>query len=88
MYYVYVIGHRTRTDTMHALTGGAYSNNYHPAGTTKMGNVRQTELAVVDGWSQLRGPGRIRVCDAGVFPTIPTINTMLTVLGVTGQCAE
>ncbi|CAK7272935.1 hypothetical protein SEPCBS57363_005398 [Sporothrix epigloea] len=58
---------------------------YHPVGTTRMGD---DALAVVDERLQVRGLRRLRIADAGVFPTIPTINPMLTVLGVAERCAE
>ncbi|KAH8884967.1 choline dehydrogenase [Thozetella sp. PMI_491] len=61
---------------------------YHPAGTTKMGDVANDALAVVDERLKLRSLRKVRICDAGVFPTIPTINPMLTVLGVAERCAE
>lgn len=61
---------------------------YHPAGTTRMGDVKSDPLAVVDSELRLRGLNKIRIADAGVFPTIPTINPMLTVLGIGERCAE
>ncbi|ROV97473.1 hypothetical protein VPNG_08722 [Cytospora leucostoma] len=61
---------------------------YHPAGTTRMGDVDADELAVVDARLKVRGLKKLRICDAGVFPTIPTINPMLTVLGVAERAAE
>ncbi|KAH0426556.1 GMC oxidoreductase [Colletotrichum camelliae] len=61
---------------------------YHPCGTTKMGDVRKDPLAVVDERLNVKGLKRVRICDAGVFPTIPTINPMLTVLGVAEKAAE
>ncbi|KAI6355224.1 hypothetical protein MCOR25_008295 [Pyricularia grisea] len=61
---------------------------YHPAGTTRMGDVKNDPLAVVDSELRLRGLNKIRIADAGVFPTIPTINPMLTVLGIGERCAE
>ena len=61
---------------------------YHPAGTTKMGDIENDELAVVDPELRVRGIGRLRIADAGVFPTMPSINPMLTVLGIGERCAE
>ncbi|ERS99021.1 hypothetical protein HMPREF1624_04216 [Sporothrix schenckii ATCC 58251] len=58
---------------------------YHPVGTTRMGD---DALAVVDERLRVRGMRRVRIADAGVFPTIPSINPMLTVLGVAERCAE
>jgi choline dehydrogenase-like flavoprotein len=61
---------------------------YHPAGTTKMGDVASDALAVVDDQLKVRGLKGLRIADAGVFPAMPTINPMLTVLGVGERCAE
>lgn len=61
---------------------------YHPSGTTRMGDVEKDELAVVDARLKVRGLKKLRIADAGVFPTIPTINPMLTVLGVAERAAE
>lgn len=61
---------------------------YHPAGTTKMGNVATDPMAVVDERLHVRGLRGLRIADAGVFPAMTTINPMLTVLGVGERCAE
>ena len=61
---------------------------YHPAGTTKMGDVQNDELAVVDPELKVRGFGRLRIADAGVFPTMPSANPMLTVLAIGERGAE
>ena len=61
---------------------------YHPAGTTKMGDVTKDEYAVVDPELKIRGLQGVRIADAGVFPEMPTINPMLTVLGIGERAAE
>ncbi len=61
---------------------------YHPCGTTRMGDTTADPLAVVDARLRVRGLRGLRVVDAGVFPTIPTINPMVTVLGVAERAAE
>ncbi|KAF2500609.1 glucose-methanol-choline oxidoreductase-like protein [Lophium mytilinum] len=61
---------------------------YHPAGTTKMGDVQKDPLAVVDAQLKVKGLEGVRIADAGVFPEMPTINPMLTVLGVGERAAE
>jgi choline dehydrogenase-like flavoprotein len=61
---------------------------YHPAGTTKMGDVVNDQYAVVDSRLRVRGLKSIRIADAGVFPTMTTINPMLTVLGIAERAAE
>ncbi|KAH0362808.1 alcohol oxidase, partial [Aureobasidium melanogenum] len=61
---------------------------YHPAGTTKMGDVTKDEFAVVDHTLKVRGLKGVRIADAGVFPEMPTINPMLTVLAIGERAAE
>ncbi|KAI0161852.1 putative GMC oxidoreductase [Hypoxylon sp. FL1284] len=61
---------------------------YHPCGTTKMGDTSKDEMAVVDEKLIVKGLKNLRIVDAGVFPTIPSINPMLTVLGVAERAAE
>ena len=61
---------------------------YHPAGTAKMGDVARDPAAVVDPQLRVRGVRALRVADAAVFPEMPSINPMLTVLAVGERCAE
>jgi len=60
---------------------------YHPAGTTKMGSAKD-EMAVVDPQLKVRGLSGVRIADAGVFPSMVSINPMLTVLAIGERCAE
>ncbi|MBW1601475.1 GMC family oxidoreductase N-terminal domain-containing protein [Streptomyces sp. JJ66] len=60
---------------------------YHPAGTCRMG-AGDDPLAVLDSELRLRGIDGIRVVDASVFPTMPTINPMVTVLLVAERAAD
>ncbi|GMK57929.1 hypothetical protein CspeluHIS016_0407630 [Cutaneotrichosporon spelunceum] len=61
---------------------------YHPAGTTKMGDVTRDSKAVVDGKLRVRGVKGLRIADAGVFPDMVSINPMLTVLAIGEGAAE
>ncbi|OBT54403.1 hypothetical protein VE04_10330 [Pseudogymnoascus sp. 24MN13] len=61
---------------------------YHPVGTTKMGDVKTDEKAVVDEKLRVRGLKGVRIADAGVFPSMVSINPMLTVLAIGERCAE
>lgn len=61
---------------------------YHPACTTKMGDVDRDPLAVVDPRLKVKGFLNLRVADAGVFPTMITVNLMLSVLAVGERAAE
>jgi choline dehydrogenase-like flavoprotein len=61
---------------------------YHPCGTTRMGDVENDEMAVVGSDLKVRGLKGLRIADAGVFPTMTSINPMLTVLGIGERAAE
>ena len=61
---------------------------YHPAGTTKMGDVVRDKMAVVDPELKVRGLKGIRIADAGVFPDMPSVNPMLTVLAIGERAAK
>lgn len=61
---------------------------YHPAGTTKMGDISRDPMAVVDHQLKVRGLKNVRIADAGVFPEMTTINPMLTVLAIGERAAE
>jgi choline dehydrogenase-like flavoprotein len=61
---------------------------YHPAGTTKMGDFNKDPNAVVDPELKIKGLQGIRIADAGVFPEMPSINPMLTVLAIGERAAE
>jgi choline dehydrogenase len=60
---------------------------YHPAGTCRMG-AAANETAVVDPDLRVRGLEGLRVADASIFPTMPTVNPMVTVLMVGEKAAE
>jgi choline dehydrogenase len=60
---------------------------YHPAGTCRMGAAAD-ETAVVDPDLRVRGLEGLRVADASIFPTMPTVNPMVTVLMVGEKAAE
>ncbi len=71
---------------------GAYARSvahtvYHPAGTCRMGAV-DDEAAVVDPQLRVRGLDGIRIADASVFPTMPTVNPMIGVLMVGEKAAD
>ncbi|KAL9935846.1 hypothetical protein V8E36_005423 [Tilletia maclaganii] len=62
---------------------------YHPCGTCKMGDLARDPAAVVsEADLRLRGTSNVKVADASVFPQIPSVNPMLTVLQVAEAAAE
>ncbi|EGE03358.1 choline oxidase [Trichophyton equinum CBS 127.97] len=82
-------GPATTTDEeLSAYGRSVHHTVYHPAGTTKMGDIQKDRMAVVDPTLKIRGLKNVRIADAGVFPDMPSINPMLTVLGVGERAAE
>lgn len=53
-----------------------------------MGDVARDPLAVVDPQLKVRGLKNVCIADAGVFPEMPTINPMVTVLAIGERAAE
>ncbi|CCG84257.1 protein of unknown function [Taphrina deformans PYCC 5710] len=60
---------------------------YHPAGTCKMGSGSDAS-AVTTPDLKVKGTRHLRIADASVFPSMVSINPMLTVLGIGERCAE
>ncbi len=54
---------------------------YHPSGTCRMG-AADDEAAVVDPTLRVRGLEGLRIADASVFPTIPSVNLCMTAIMV------
>ncbi|KAH6661537.1 hypothetical protein F5X68DRAFT_252899 [Plectosphaerella plurivora] len=82
-------GPAAQTDEQLSEYGRKTSNTvYHPCGTAKMGDTKYDSMAVVDPALKVKGIKKLRVADASVFPLIPTINLMLTVLAVGERAAE
>jgi choline dehydrogenase-like flavoprotein len=68
------------TDEKLSAYGRAVSNSvYHPMGTAKLGTDADP-MAVVDGTLKVRGVTGVRIADASIFPTTPTVNPMVSVL--------
>jgi choline dehydrogenase-like flavoprotein len=54
---------------------------YHVSGTCRMG-ADDDPLAVCDSRLRVRGVRGLRVVDASVFPTIPSVNPVGTIMAV------
>ncbi len=59
---------------------------YHPSGTCRMG-AADDESAVVDPSLRVRGLEGLRIADASVFPTIPSVNLCMTAIMVGERAA-
>lgn len=79
--------HVTSDEEISYLARKASNTVYHSAGTCKMG-PDEDPLAVVDGRLRVRGLKGLRVADASIFPTLPTVNPMITVLMVAERAAD
>lgn len=53
-----------------------------------MGDLAKDAMAVVDAKLRVRGLKGLRIADAGVFPSMVSVNPMLTVLAVGERAAE
>lgn len=81
-------GPDVRTDDELSAYGRRVAHTvYHPAGTCRMGGDGDP-LAVLDPELRLRGQEGVRVVDASIFPTMPSINPMVTVLLAAERAAD
>jgi len=76
----------TTDDELARYGRAAHHTVYHPAGTCKMG-APDDDTAVVDPALRVRGLDGLRVADASIFPTMPTVNPMVTVLMIGEKAA-
>lgn len=60
---------------------------YHVSGTCRMG-AADDPMAVLDSHLRVRGVAGLRVVDASVFPTIPSVNPVGTVMTVAERAAD
>lgn len=63
------------------------ASTWHPSGTCKMG-AASDPTAVVDPTLKVRGFQNLRVCDAAVFPFIPSGNTQCPCYSVAERAAD
>jgi len=73
-------GPQAVSDTdLSALARATHQTVYHVSGTCRMGSP-DDPLAVLDPELRVRGVPGLRVADASVFPTIPSVNPVVTVM--------
>jgi choline dehydrogenase len=63
----------------------ATQSYYHPVGTCRIGS---DEMSVVDTDLHVRGISGLRVADASVMPSIPSANTLATVVAIAERAAS
>jgi len=69
-----------------ALARATHQTVYHVSGTCRMGTP-DDPLAVLDPELRVRGVPGLRVTDASVFPTIPSVNPVVTVMIIAERAA-
>ena len=70
-----------------ALQRQNHQTVYHVSGTCRMG-AADDPLAVTDPRLRVRGVAGLRIADASVFPTVPSVNPVITVLMVGERAAD
>jgi choline dehydrogenase-like flavoprotein len=70
-----------------ALARATHQTVYHVSGTCRMG-ADGDPMAVLDPSLRVRGVTGLRVVDASVFPTIPSVNPVITVMLTAERAAD
>jgi choline dehydrogenase-like flavoprotein len=70
-----------------AIARATHQTVYHVSGTCRMG-APDDPLAVLDPELRVRGVPGLRVADASVFPAIPSVNPVITVMLVAERAAD
>jgi choline dehydrogenase-like flavoprotein len=70
-----------------AIARATHQTVCHVSGTCRMG-APDDPLAVLDPELRVRGVPGLRVADASVFPTIPSVNPVITVMLVAERAAD
>ncbi len=63
------------------------STVHHPSGTTRMGDPNDLDT-VVDPRLRVQGTEGLRVADASIFPTLPSVNPCLTCMMIGERAAQ
>lgn len=77
----------TSDDDLSRVLRATHQTVYHVSGTCRMG-ADDDPLAVLDPALRVRGVRGLRVVDASVFPTIPSVNPVVTIMVVAERAAE
>ena len=77
----------TSDSDISALARATHQTVYHVSGTCRMG-ADSDPLAVLDPALRVRGVTGLRVADASVFPVIPSVNPVVTVMSTAERAAD
>lgn len=74
-------------EDLSAVQRDIHQTVYHVSGTCRIG-AADDDLAVVDPQLRVRGIDGLRIADASVFPTLTSVNPVITVMMVAERAAE
>lgn len=74
-------------DELSAALRATHQTVYHVSGTCRMG-AADDPMAVCDPELRVRGVDNLRIVDASVFPTIPSVNPVGTIMTVAERAAD
>ena len=74
-------------EELSAVQRDIHQTVYHVSGTCRIGAV-DDEFAVVDPSLRVRGIEGLRIADASVFPTLTSVNPVITVMMVAERAAD
>jgi len=77
----------TSDDELSEALRATHQTVYHVSGTCRMG-AEDDPMAVCDPHLRVRGVDALRVVDASVFPTIPSVNPVGTVMAVAERASD
>jgi choline dehydrogenase-like flavoprotein len=77
----------TTDEELSAPLRATHQTVYHVSGTCRMG-AADDPMAVVDSQLRVRGVAGLRIVDASVFPTIPSVNPVGTIMTVAERASD
>lgn len=77
----------TSDEDLSAALRATHQTVYHVSGTCRMG-AADDPAAVCDSELRVRGVGGLRVVDASIFPTIPSVNPVGTIMTVAERATD
>ena len=79
--------HLTTDEELSAPLRATHQTVYHVSGTCRMG-AADDPMAVVDSRLRVRGVAGLRVVDASILPTIPSVNPVGTIMTVAERASD
>jgi choline dehydrogenase-like flavoprotein len=74
-------------DDLSAFARSVAHTVYHPSGTCRMGSLSDP-LVVVDPALRVRDVTNLRIADGSIFPSMPTVNPVITTMMVGERAAD